>query len=273
LLLHIWALKKLLTLIVFSVLLLVSVGEHDASAITIFGPAPYLSFAGDSPFSGTDFSSGYFHLENFESLVPGVTNPLSTPGVLGIGAVSGPLNGLSVDEDSGAIDGSSIGNFYVNSFPSPLGDFPIEFTFNQGILGNYPTHAGIVLTGNSFGVVPGPTSIEFYDSGNILVHSVLIPLTLSTATSDDRFVGVIEQNGISKIIIRGSMSTQLSANLGVDHLQYGFIPPSDRMAVGGELIPLDTTSLLLTGAQMNAAWMIPIIVSAIGIGIVLARKF
>ena len=43
--------------------------------------------------------------------------------------------------------------------------------------------------------------------------------------------------------------------------------------VGGELIPLDTTSLLLAGAQMNAAWMIPVIVSAIGIGIVIARKF
>jgi len=44
-------------------------------------------------------------------------------------------------------------------------------------------------------------------------------------------------------------------------------------AVGGELIPLDTSALLLAGAQMNAAWMIPVIVSAIGIGIVIARKF
>jgi len=31
--------------------------------------------------------------------------------------------------------------------------------------------------------------------------------------------------------------------------------------------------LILAGAQMNAAWMIPVIVSAIGIGIVIARKF
>jgi len=43
--------------------------------------------------------------------------------------------------------------------------------------------------------------------------------------------------------------------------------------VGGELIPIDSTSLLLAGAQMNAAWMIPVIVSGIGIGIVIARKF
>jgi len=45
------------------------------------------------------------------------------------------------------------------------------------------------------------------------------------------------------------------------------------VAVGGEMINVDSTALILVGAQMNAAWMIPVIVSAIGIGIVLARKF
>jgi len=44
-------------------------------------------------------------------------------------------------------------------------------------------------------------------------------------------------------------------------------------AVGGVFEGVDTTSLLVTGAQMNASWMIPVIVSAIGIGIVIARKF
>jgi len=47
------------------------------------------------------------------------------------------------------------------------------------------------------------------------------------------------------------------------------IPP----IVGGELLPLDSAALLLAGAQMNAAWLIPVLVSAIGIGIVIARKF
>jgi len=42
--------------------------------------------------------------------------------------------------------------------------------------------------------------------------------------------------------------------------------------VGGVLIPIDTTALLLAGAQMNAAWMIPVIVSAIGFAIVILRK-
>ncbi len=43
--------------------------------------------------------------------------------------------------------------------------------------------------------------------------------------------------------------------------------------VGGEIIPLDTTMILVAGTQNIAAWMIPVIVSAIGIGIVITRKF
>jgi len=43
--------------------------------------------------------------------------------------------------------------------------------------------------------------------------------------------------------------------------------------VGGEFIPLDTTMVLVAGTHTAAAWMIPVIVSAIGIGIVIARKF
>jgi len=49
--------------------------------------------------------------------------------------------------------------------------------------------------------------------------------------------------------------------------------PTFCPAVGGDMIQMETTSILVAGAQYNAAWMIPIIVSAIGIGIVIARKF
>jgi len=39
------------------------------------------------------------------------------------------------------------------------------------------------------------------------------------------------------------------------------------------LIPLDTTMVLLGATKTTASWMIPVLVSAIGIGIVIARKF
>lgn len=42
--------------------------------------------------------------------------------------------------------------------------------------------------------------------------------------------------------------------------------------VGGEFIPIESTSLLLAGTQMTASWMIPILVSGIGIGLVFLRK-
>ncbi len=42
--------------------------------------------------------------------------------------------------------------------------------------------------------------------------------------------------------------------------------------VGGEFIGIDTTAVLLAGAQMTSVWLVPFIVAAIGIGIVLARK-
>jgi len=53
----------------------------------------------------------------------------------------------------------------------------------------------------------------------------------------------------------------------------GVTGQNERVAVGGELIPLDTTMVLVAGTQTIASWMIPVLVSAIGIGIVLSRKF
>ena len=44
-------------------------------------------------------------------------------------------------------------------------------------------------------------------------------------------------------------------------------------SVGGIFEGVNSASLLVSGAQMNAAWMIPVIVSGIGFAIVIARKF
>ncbi len=44
-------------------------------------------------------------------------------------------------------------------------------------------------------------------------------------------------------------------------------------SVGGDMIQMQTTSVLAAGAQYTAAWMIPVIVSGIGFAIVIARKF
>jgi len=50
-------------------------------------------------------------------------------------------------------------------------------------------------------------------------------------------------------------------------------PMPPMMAIGGDMIQMETTSILAAGTQYTAAWMIPVIVSGIGIAIVIARKF
>jgi len=47
----------------------------------------------------------------------------------------------------------------------------------------------------------------------------------------------------------------------------------DGQSVGGKIIPIEATSLILAGTQSTFSWLIPVTVSAIGIAIVIARKF
>jgi len=42
--------------------------------------------------------------------------------------------------------------------------------------------------------------------------------------------------------------------------------------IGGTILPIDSTSLILAGAQMTASWMIPVIIAGIGFAIVILRK-
>jgi len=65
-------------------------------------------------------------------------------------------------------------------------------------------------------------------------------------------------------------------NSGIVHLinneNFNDNLPNLCRQVGGEIIPIETTALILAGAQ-TFSWMIPVIVSAIGIGIfVVSRK-
>ena len=43
-------------------------------------------------------------------------------------------------------------------------------------------------------------------------------------------------------------------------------------SIGGDIISLDKTSLILAGTQVTASWLIPVILSVVGIGLVFLRK-
>ena len=48
--------------------------------------------------------------------------------------------------------------------------------------------------------------------------------------------------------------------------------PSNSQVIGGEIIPLDTTSLLLAGIQTNALWILPVILIGSGLAAIKLRK-
>lgn len=180
-----------------------------------YGPSPYLSFA-DSPFSGGAFS--WFYLEDFED---GLFN---TPGVTvdnGLVSTTGFFSNDSVDADDGAIDGNGVagnnmyslqGQNFVNSF---------QFIFNAVVLGQLPTHAGVVWTDGSPG---GLVTFEAFDQNGISLGSVSANLgdgSFFGTTAEDRFFGASNPGGISRIFITDNGTPN---DVDLDHLQYGYVP-------------------------------------------------
>jgi hypothetical protein len=214
--------------------LLITGGSGATAAATFFGPTPYLSFA-DSPFKNLNLAQ--FYLETFEDGLlntPGVSitsnQPLGNP--LGVIGPSGFTD--SVDADDGVIDGSGRGG---HSFSSPsnqaYGIFGLTVTFSAAALNGLPTYAGLVWTDGSD---IGPTLFEAFDAaGNSLgtVGPVRIgDSSFAGTTAEDRFFGVFNAAGISRITIRDPGS---NVSLEIDHFQYGLdiaaVPESSTIAL------------------------------------------
>jgi hypothetical protein len=179
--------------------------------------APAGCGASDSPFKSTAFS--YFHLETFEDHllnVPGVTG--SPGGVTSV--VFGPSIHDSVDADDGAIDGSGLSGDDYFSGSAAAG---VRFTFDIGVLGMLPSHAGIVWTDGGGGAT---VSFQAFDALNNLVCSTASPIGNNSSnvgeTDEDRFFGCIDTAGIGSIFISDSGG----GGIELDHLQYGLVAPS-----------------------------------------------
>lgn len=196
-----------------------SAGAHAVVGPTFYGPTPYLQ-ASDSPFEGTAFT--YFHRETFES------GALAVPGVVASAGIPGlPSNFTdSVDGDDGNVDGfGSAGHSWYSGGTASI----LSFTFSATALGTLPTHAGIVwtdvgnvLAGSTFS---GGVAFEAFDAGGTslgTIGPVTLGLTAATGeTAEDRFFGVSNPGGISRITI----AMNNSVDWEVDHLQYGSTLP------------------------------------------------
>lgn len=180
------------------------------------GPLPYLSEA-DSPFN---LSASGVYLENFEDGL------LNTPGVVAnMGIVIGPSSNTdSVDGDDGSIDGSGTGGHSWWIGPSG-GTYTLTFTFDDAVLGGFPTQAGLVWTDDRADV-----SFEAWDSDGVYLGSIG-PFELGDGngnggTAENRFFGVTNADGISKIAM-----THVGLGMEVDHLQY-VVPAPGALLLG-----------------------------------------
>jgi hypothetical protein len=146
----------------------------------------------------------------------------------------------SVDGDDGVIDGSgTAGHDYAT--PGQTENIGLGFTFDALILGALPTHAGIVWTDGSFGT---GVTFEAFDQNNVSLGFTTInnvgDNSFAGGTAEDRFFGVINAGGISRITIRDTYSGN---QLVVDHLQYG--------RQGSQEVPEPGAWALLAGATLG----------------------
>lgn len=188
------------------------------------GPTPYLS-AADSPFASVAFTE-YFHLEDFEDGL------LDAPGLSASeGFVTSPDTLVdSVDGDDGVIDGNGNGG---HSWYSGGDANMLRFSFDETVLGAYPTHAGFVWT--DVGIVAGENfgfaEIEFeaFDAAGVSL-GVYGPYRLGDGlitgeTAEDRFFGIVHADGISAIEAR----MPDSGDWELDHVQFGRVPEPATM--------------------------------------------
>jgi len=86
-------------------------------------------------------------------------------------------------------------------------------------------------------------------------HSLLV--TTSPTTID--YCYLVTGIGTNQVTV-----TALENCKAISHVDY-FVEPGD--VIGGHGMPNDKTSLLVAGSQVTGSWMIPLLVSAVGIGI------
>jgi len=167
-------------------------------------------------------------------------------------------------------DGPLIGLSSSSSLPNLLAPTGLAFAFTGfiGIEFSPPVSGAVSIFG--LDVRHGGLRLQAFDSANVLVDTSIIPV--ASVTRDETMT--VTGNDIVRLAI-----SQIVPQLGgfvdgyaIDDLEFPGPPCELQMnVVGGEIIPLDTTSLILAGAQ-SFSWMIPVVLSVLGIGLFVASR-
>ena len=162
-----------------------------------------------SPFDGVAFDD-YFYLDDFEDAAlntPGVTAPNTVSSLTGFGAAVVD----SVDCDDDAVDGTCL------ECDALFGEGTIEFTFDAEVLGELPSHVGLVWTDGGQGA---SVTITGYDDQDVSIYNETVEGlgdgSINGTVGEDRFFGIVHAAGIKRVVIVNS-----TGGLEIDHLQYG----------------------------------------------------
>jgi len=291
-----WALKKLLILVAFSVLLLVPLGSQNAFAALVSNweaEGDYTdSVDGNNGTptnenAGSEFTTGKigqgFDLDgnNDYVLIGDKANLEFGTGDFSVAAwvktsfIGGTFGDFIISKISTGTDAqyslqyragtdgtatffvqrSSDGDIAIANSPCSIADgqFHHLVGVRQGTTAMLYLNGILVGTGNSINLITSDSS-----------NAVVIGGRVGT-TNDPYFNGIIDD---VRIFDHALSAQEVQALAGIST----GCPGSD-FPVGGEFIGIDAAAVLVAGTHSVAAWMIPVIVSAIGIAIVIARKF
>ncbi len=238
--------NKLLPLLAFSVLLLIPVGAQNAAAGPDVGTQGVVICQSVKSGSWTDSD-----VWNCSGSGPG-TGP---PPVGGEGFVNDGHT-VTFDEDVNMDSGSGNGGVKTN----PGGTIVVDkgVTVQTGFLrndeGTFEINGDLIVT-------------RVFDNRGLFnincMGSVVIDPTSSSSSSNSATLNNHGSFELSQTVIEfqnsgafNSGGTLINVNEGENFVDNPISPISNNICiVGGEFLPIDTTSLLLAGAQTNAVWI------------------
>jgi len=267
-------LNKLIPLLAFSILLLAFLGTNQEAE------AADMTFTTDTTIT-TDMtiaSGELWVVENGVTLTidPGVTitveffNPF-TPSLVN----EGTINNFGTIDNSGVIF-----NFgTINNFGTIINIVAFLINFAGGIINNsgliesddgHIDNGGGFLFGSLGGTINNSGLIERIDAffGN---QGGTINNICNGTISPNQPLGTINQIPCSPEICDNFLDDDGDGLVDGDDLECQVITPPPGQSVAGEIIPIEQTSLILAGTQ-SFSWMIPVILSVLGIGLFVFRK-
>jgi len=147
----------------------------------------------------------------------------------------------------------------IAAFPPP------QLTDNAGIsLIRLDFSTPVNRVGMIVGLGPADYEVRFFNNALALIETVPISF-ISTPTG--AFVGIQSTEIISRVEIV-EVSGENGSVAAIDDVRFELVSPP----IGGTLVPIDTTALLLAGVQSISMWMIPVVVAGIVIGVFVIKR-